>query len=69
MDCKERFNKEFKIATMSRNSLRCIDTQGNIVYIHRNAYNQLHDAVDYRIIKKPEMDNMQWIEVLVWKSF
>lgn len=69
MDCKERFNKEFRIAKMSRNSLLCIDTQGNDVYIHRNAYNQLYNAVDYRVIEKPEMGNMRWIEVLVWKSF
>ena len=68
MGCKTRFNAEFSIMRMSRNSLVCLDKDNQEVYIHRNAYNQLHDAVDYRIVERLDLGHKRWIEILVWKS-
>lgn len=69
MGCKTKFNAEFSISKMSRNSLVCLDKDYREVYIHRNVYNQLEVATDYRIVEKPELGHQLWIEVLVWKSF
>jgi hypothetical protein len=45
------------------------DKDGREIYIHRNAFNNLDIAQDYRIIKRAEMGGQWWIEVLVWRVF
>lgn len=66
---KEKFLAEFTIIRMSKSSLVVCDKDGREAYIHRNAFNNLDVAQDYRITVKPELGHQRWIEVLVWKSF
>ena len=54
---------------MSKSSLVVKDKDGHESYIHRNAFNNLDIAQDYRLIKRAEMGGQWWIEVLVWKVF
>jgi hypothetical protein len=42
-------------------------------FIHRNAFNQLENAVDFREVKKTLVcggveKEIPWIEVLVWRT-
>jgi hypothetical protein len=69
MGVKEKFFTEFTIVRMSKSSLVVRDKDGRESYIHRNAFNNLDIAQDYRLIKRAEMGGQWWIEVLVWKSF
>jgi hypothetical protein len=40
------------------------------VFIHRNAFNALEKAEDYRIVSIDfDRGRQSWIEVLAWKSF
>lgn len=66
---KEKFLAEFTIVRMSKSSLVVRDKDGREAYIHRNAFNNLNIAQDYRMTKRPEMNGQWWIEVLVWKVF
>ena len=66
---KEKFLAEFTIVRMSKSSLVVCDKDGREAYIHRNAFNNLDIAQDYRMTKRPEMGNQWWIEVLVWRVF
>lgn len=65
---KEKFLAEFTIVRMSKSSLVVRDKDGHEAYIHRNAFNNLGIAQDYRMTKRPEMGDKWWIEVLVWRS-
>lgn len=65
---KEKFLAEFTIVRMSKSSLVVRNQNGQEAYIHRNSFNNLDIAQDYRMTKRPEMDNQWWIEILVWRS-
>jgi hypothetical protein len=69
MGVKEKFLAEFDIVRMSKSSLVVRNKDGHESYIHRNAFNNLDIAQDYRLIKRAEMNGQWWIEVLVWKVF
>lgn len=67
---KERLFEEFDIYKMSAHSLqlKCKKT-GEIVFIHRNSFNAIDNAVDYRIITRTfNCSTTKWIEILVWKT-
>jgi hypothetical protein len=65
---KARFLTEFELVKMSKNSIMVRNNKsGEIAYIHRNAFNSLDAAVDYKMTWRPEM-NTNWIEVLVWRT-
>lgn len=69
---KEKFLSEYEIVRMSRNSLLvCNKRTSNRAYIHRNIFNQLDQATDYRevdITFANREDKSRWIEVLIWKA-
>lgn len=66
---KEKFLSEYTLIDMKRNSLRVRNNKsGKDCYIHRNAFNSLNDAVDYREVTDLTMTCAStWIEVLAWK--
>lgn len=68
---KKRFFETYDIEAMSGRSLRLRDIKtGEIVYIHRNAFNSLNDAVDFRVVTREFArcgEYSKWVEVLVWK--
>lgn len=71
---KERFLAEYIIVNMNNKSLTVENKKTHqMCFIHRNAFNQLDKAVDYREVERVfennghEMRN-NWIEVLVWKT-
>jgi hypothetical protein len=71
---KERFLAEYIIVNMNNKSLTVENKKTHQMgFIHRNAFNQLDKAVDYREVEHVfeknghEMRN-NWIEVLVWKT-
>lgn len=66
---KEKFLNEFTIVRMTKSSLVVRNKDGHEFYIHRNAFNNLDTAQDYRAIKRAEMGGQWWIEVLVWRVF
>ena len=66
---KEKFLSEFTIIRMSKSSLVVRNKNGQEAYIHRNVFNNLDVAQDYRLVKRPELGNQWWVETLVWKSF
>lgn len=69
---KQKFNSEYDIIRMTNASLVVRNKQtGEEVFIHRNAFNQLDIAKDYRVVDKqsPRGINTRWIEVLIWRSF
>lgn len=67
---KKRFLEEFEIVRMSRNSLVVRQhATGKECFIHRNAFNLLQDAVDYRIKEVwlgEDRRSSNWIEVCCW---
>ena len=69
---KRRFLETFDIEAMSGQSLRLRDIKtGETVFIHRNAFNALNDAVDFRVTTRESIKNHnfnKWVEVLVWKA-
>ena len=69
---KKRFFETFDIEAMSGHSLKLRDLKTNeTVYIHRNAFNALNDAVDFRVITREfshSYKTNKWVEVLVWKA-
>ena len=71
---KERFLAEYVIVNMNNKSLTVENKKTHqMCFIHRNAFNQLDKAEDYREVEcvfeknGREMRN-NWIEVLVWKT-
>lgn len=65
---KVKFLTEFELVKMSKNSIMVRNNKsGEMAYIHRNAFNSLDVAVDYRMVWRSEM-NTNWIEVLVWRT-
>lgn len=67
---RKKFMSEFEIVKMSNKSLVCIHKQSGIeVYIHKDMFNQLDFAEDYRLVDRNFSGNItKWIELLVWKS-
>jgi hypothetical protein len=71
----DKFNSIFEIVKMNRNSITVRDRKdGSLYYLHRNAYNAILDGtvVDFRIGEPihsdfGQMNNLPWIEVLMWK--
>lgn len=68
---KKRFFETYDIEAMSGHSLKLRDIKTNdTVYIHRNAFNALNDAVDFRVVTREFArcgEYSKWVEVLVWK--
>ena len=70
---KKRFLSEYTIVNMNNKSLTVESKKTHqMCFIHRNAFNQLDNAADYReverVFKKNECEMRSiWIEVLVWK--
>lgn len=66
---KEKFLAEHEIVRMSANSLMCKNKHtGNEVWIHRNVFNHLDEAIEYRIVNKESTHVQKWVEGLFWKS-
>jgi hypothetical protein len=74
IDTKERFSAEFEIVKMNRNSITLLNRNGEMAFIHRNAFNTLMQgyAEDYRVVEREFNSNeftskSTWVEVLCWK--
>lgn len=71
---KEKFLSEYTIVNMNNKSLAVESKKSRQrCFIHRNAFNQLENAVDFREVKKTWVcgvieREIPWIEVLVWKT-
>lgn len=66
---KERFLQEFNIVKMCKSSLLLEHKKtGERAYIHRNVFNKLDSAVEYRVVSREFMGYTNWIEVLCWES-
>ena len=71
---KQKFLSQYTIKNMNKNSLTVENnTTHEMCFIHRNAFNKLDDAIDFREIKKLWVRGdiereIPWIEVLVWKT-
>ena len=71
---KERFLVEYIIVNMNNKSLTVENKKTHqMCFIHRNTFNQLDKAVDYREVERVSEKNghemrTNWIEVLVWKT-
>lgn len=69
---KKRFFETFDIEAMSGRSLKLRAIKANeTVYIHRNAFNALDNAVDFRVVTREFAGcgkYSKWVEVLVWKA-
>ena len=68
---KKQFLDQFEIIRMTNKCLLVRDKKTfEEAFIHRNAFNVLENAVDYRIISIDfDRGRQSWIEVLAWKSF
>lgn len=72
----ERFNLEYQIVKVYRNTLLCVNKKTRKeVMIHHSNYNSLDKAVDYREVqttfpdrKTGESKVVTVVEVLVWKG-
>lgn len=67
---KEKFLSEYEVMKVCNKSLACAHHRsGKMVFIHRNAFNQLNQAVDYRETEV-EFNGIKqtWIQVLIWKT-
>jgi hypothetical protein len=66
---KEKFLSEHILIRMSQNSLVFKNKYtGDSVWIHRNVFNHLDEAVEYRIVTKESTHVQKWVEGLFWKS-
>ena len=67
---RKKFNERFTIISMAKSSLLVLDHETNKeAYIHRNAFNSLDDAVDFRVVTRfIAGKNIPWVEVLVWRA-
>lgn len=68
---KKQFLDQFEIIRMTNKCLLVRDKKTfEEAFIHRNAFNALEKAVDYRIISVDfDPGRQSWIEVLVWKVY
>ena len=71
---KEKFLSEYNIVNMNNKSLTVENKKTHqMCFIHRNAFNNLDNAIDYREIPKQTIKDVEkeliWIEVLIWKFF
>lgn len=68
---KQKFFDQFDIVRMTNKCLLVRDKKTfEEAFIHRNAFNVLDRAVDYRVIpENVELERGAWIEVLVWRAF
>jgi hypothetical protein len=72
---KAKFLAEYNIVNMNNRSLTVENKKTHqMCFIHRNAFNHLDNAEDYREITKLVTLNgfekeVVWIEILIWKSF
>lgn len=66
---KEKLLNEYEILSMAKSSLRLRHRdKGRIVYIHRNAFNNIDKASDYRVSEQVVNGvHTLWIETLVWR--
>lgn len=66
---KEKLLSEYEIISMAKSSLRLRHKEkGEMVYIHRNAFNNIDQASDYRITERFVNGVCTlWIETLVWR--
>lgn len=66
---KEKFMQNYELIRMSKNSLVFRNKSTNEpVFIHRNVFNNLYTAVDYRQVTLEDKPNI-WIEILTWNRF
>lgn len=67
---RKKFNERFTIISMAKSSLLVLDNATNKeAYIHRNAFNHLDDAVDFRVVTRfIAGKDIPWVEVLVWRA-
>lgn len=66
---KEKFMQNYELIRMSKNSLVFRNKSTNEpVFIHRNVFNNLDTAVDYRQVTLEDKPNI-WIEILTWNRF
>lgn len=66
---KEKFLKDYELLAMCKSSIKVMNKYtGEICYIHRNAFNSLHRAVDYRETLDTPDARFKWIEVLSWNT-
>lgn len=66
---KEKFMQNYELIRMSKNSLVFRNKSTNEpVFIHRNVFNNLDTAVDYRQVTFEDKPNI-WIEILTWNRF
>ena len=77
MTTLEKFNANYEIVRMSRNSMVLNNRRtGNMVFIHRKAYNALlnNQCEDFREIDRKfthdglSYQTSKWVEVLTWVS-
>lgn len=68
---KQKFLDQFEIMRMTNKCLLVRDKKTfEESFIHRNVFNSLDKAVDYRTISlESDSGRQRWIEVLVWKAF
>lgn len=66
---KEKLLNEYEIISMAKSSLKLRHKEkGEMVYIHRNAFNNIDQASDYRVTERIVNGVYTlWIETLVWK--
>lgn len=66
---KEKLLNEYEIVSMAKSSLRLRHKEkGEMVYIHRNAFNNIDQASDYRVTERFVNGVCTlWIETLVWR--
>lgn len=67
---KQKLFEKFDIMSMTKNSLVLRDKlTGVTVYMHRNAFNKINDAVDFRVVERClNYKSSKWVEVLVWQA-
>ena len=71
---KQKFLSQYTLKNMNKNSLTVENnTTHEMCFIHRNAFNQLDNAVEFREMKKTLVSGgiereLPWIEVLVWRT-
>lgn len=67
---KEKLLSEYDIVSMAKSSLRLRHKEkGEMVYIHRNAFNNIDQASDYRVTERFVNGVCTlWIETLVWRG-
>lgn len=67
---RKKFNERFTIISMAKSSLLVVDNETKKeVYIHRNAFNSLDDAVDLRVVTRfIAGKDIPWVKVLIWRA-